>query len=51
MTARNSKGVETVLKAMLALGALAAVTVGLVLPAPAHHAQPKHFLQAGVQTE
>ena len=39
------------LKAMLALGALAAVTVGLVLPAPARHDQPKHFLQVGVQTE
>ena len=35
---------------MLALGALAAVTVGLVLPAPVNQAQSSHFLQAGVKT-
>ncbi len=34
-------------KAMLALGALAAVSVGLMLPAPASHG-PSHFLQPGV---
>jgi hypothetical protein len=38
---------QTVLKAMLAFGALAAVSVGLMLPAPMSHGR-SHFLQPGV---
>jgi hypothetical protein len=37
-----------VLKAMLALGAFAAVAVGLMLPAPANHNLSDHFLRPGV---
>jgi hypothetical protein len=37
-----------VLKAMLALGAVAAVAVGLALPAPALHNVTGHYIQPGV---
>ena len=36
------------LKAILALGAVAAVAVGLALPAPALNGPAGHFMQPGV---
>lgn len=36
------------LKAMFALGAVAAVTIGLMLPAPTVDGQSRDFLQPGV---
>jgi hypothetical protein len=40
-----------VLKAILALGAIAAVSVGLLLPAPMLHGRSGPFLQPGVSAQ
>jgi hypothetical protein len=40
-----------VLKAMFALGAMAAVAIGLMLPAPAIHGPGGHFLRPGVYSQ
>jgi hypothetical protein len=42
---------DEVLKAMLALGALVAVGVGLLLPAPVIHGPSDHFLRPGVYSQ
>jgi hypothetical protein len=42
---------DDVLKAMLALGALVAVGVGLLLPAPVVHGASDHFLRPGVYSQ
>ena len=39
------------LKAMFALGALAAVAIGLVLPAPVLDHRSQHFMQPGVYAQ
>jgi hypothetical protein len=39
------------IKAMIALAAVAAVAIGLMLPAPMVHTATSHFLQPGVYSE
>jgi hypothetical protein len=47
----NARRRSEVVKAMLALGALAAVAVGLMLPAPLLRGQADLFLQPGVYSQ